>query len=86
MECTYRLSETLRQVGEVKVGRTLITLGLKASIETLLRIANLELVSTIIVRRRLTHSRKTHFVSQAVEAADALFRVTDVRELGKAEP
>lgn len=47
--CTHGLGETLGQVGKVKIGRALITLRLKSSIETLLRIADLELVSINIV-------------------------------------
>lgn len=82
---TYGLGETLGQVGKVKVGRTLITLRLKSGIETLLGIAHLELVSTIIVPGKVTNSRKTHFISKAVEATYRPLRVQDIGELGEAE-
>lgn len=62
---TYRLCDGLGQVGNVEIGRLIISLGLEASVEALTCEAN--------------------FVAKKVECLNALLRVTDILELGKAE-
>lgn len=62
---TDSLCDRLRQIGNVQVGRLVVSLSLETSVEAL--------------------TCEADFIAKEVEGLDALLRVADILELGKAE-
>lgn len=80
---TYDFSETLGQIGDVQVGRHVVTFGLETGVEGFL---SPMLIDVQVRDHKHTHPGKTDFVSELVEATDTHLGVASVAELGKTKP
>lgn len=80
---TYRLVETLGKVGKVQVGRALVALSLESGIEALLM--PMSVCNRWVRATTKTYPSEANLVAKVVEGANALLRVADIAEFGKAK-
>lgn len=82
---THILRDRLGEVGNVEVGRRVISFSLKSSIEGFLVVPTRSVDNDAFTSRFVTHTSEANLVTEEVEALDALLRIANVLELGKAE-